>query len=404
MNPAVFKIKRNNIRRIFSTILIHDGISRKEVGDQLGISAATVTLAINDLLAANLVYEVAGFSASLGRRTKLIRLNEKRNSILSINIIDEDTIQLRLCDLAGNIKADRFIPVPLTIQAGHTAGQVVDALLAAIDAFLNQHQTLNGKLLASKFTFRGMHLRGGLIEASLYNWSNFPITGAIQSHLGVPVVSDNVARTFGWYESLLIPDSYRSIVYLIMEPGTSIAYFKDKKPLLGKNNFFGELGHISINPHGPRCYCGNLGCIEGYLDNEVVLKRFQALLDQAACPILSRLVAENQDRLGYQTVFQAYRQGSILVQEILTEVSQYLGMTLLSIRNIFDPDCIVISGRLVSEDAYVLQEAIRFMRDRTRLTGLVDPEIKLAQMNDEKLETSSCAHALDKLLPTLLRA
>ena len=91
-----------------------------------------------------------------------------------------------------------------------------------------------------------------------------------------------------------------------------------------------------------------------------------------------------------------------MVQEILTEVSEYLGMTLLTIRNILDPDCIVISGRLVSCDDYVLQTALQYMRERTLLTGTNEPEFKLAQISLDNIEISTCAYTIEKMLQYIL--
>lgn len=414
MNPAVVEARRVSTRKIFSEIARTRDITRVELAQKFHVSAATVTLAVNELLERSLVVETKGTDTAVGRKAMLLRLNEKRYDILVLDLSvknapefahgtpPRDNVRLTLCDLAGHVFADQVLSLDLMVRGGG-ASHVVELLTDTVKKFLQENGEPPERLLAIPVISPGIVFHDGTVDASFYHWKRLPITGALESAIGVPAFADTILRIDGQYELQFVPSENRSVVYLTMERGVGLSFFKDGKALQGKNNTFGEIGHISLDPNGPPCYCGNRGCFERYCENSALLLRFEKLIGPGGCPILTELAAAAGGTLTYDTVFQAYRRGSILVQDILTETAQYLGCALTTIRNILDPDCIILSGRLVSTDSYVLQTALRVMREQTSGIGSVEePEIRLARLKPGESEASACFYAIQKMLKILI--
>jgi glucokinase len=202
-----------------------------------------------------------------------------------------------------------------------------------------------------------------------------------------------------------LPDELRSksVVFLSLEPGIGLACYIDGKILQGRNNMFGEIGHVSLDENGPACYCGNKGCFELYCEKSHVLEKLEDLLkEESSCSILRSLVDQNGGQVTLNTAFQAFRMGSVRVQEILLEAANYLGRAMLIIRNILDPNCIILSGDLVTLDPYVLQTALSLMRERVPTRARNEPIIRMAKLPPNELETSVCLYTFEKILDQII--
>ena len=112
MNPGSIEAKKQNIAGIARTIYDHPEISRKGLGHRFGLSASTVTLAVTSLLEHRLVMESGQEEAAAGRRARLLRINARAGSILTIHLTGELSIQFRLCDLCGQRLAEQDLPAP----------------------------------------------------------------------------------------------------------------------------------------------------------------------------------------------------------------------------------------------------------------------------------------------------
>lgn len=401
MNPAVVEAKRRNTKKILWEIILHPDISRLELSQRFHLSAATVAIAINELLEKDLVVEGKVDNASVGRKAKLLKLNEKARTVLAVHLSSENCIELRLCDLAGNVESARTLPADFTILPGQAQRVVEEITSAAANFLAEQPAPLSRKLLGCGVIVPGVVYRDGTVDAPLFGWRRTPIEGAIQSRIGVPVFADTILRINGKYETRCTPSNER-VVYLSLEYGVGLTYFEQGKLLLGKNLLFGEVGHISLNEAGPPCYCGNRGCFESYCGTPALLERLGGLLEEGGCPILQKQVHANGGILTLPAAFAAYRQGSTRVQAILTETGEYLGRGLITICNILDPDRVILAGDLVSKDDYVLQTALTLARKRILARGACEPEFQLAKFSPAAYEKPISAYVLERLEDQLL--
>lgn len=84
------------------------------------------------------------------------------------------------------------------------------------------------------------------------------------------------------------------------------------------------------------------------------------------------------------------------------ETANYLGRAMLMIRNILDPDCIILSGDLVTLDSYVLQAALMLMRERAPTRARNEPSIQTAKLQPNSFETSVCLYTFEKMLDQII--
>jgi N-acetylglucosamine repressor len=403
MNPAIIEAKKANTKRILMEILINKDISRVELSKRLGLSPATVALTITEMVQKNLIVETNDNNSSVGRKARLIRIKEKTYEILSVRI-RHSTIYLHLCDLTGHIRVSQDAVVDMVIH-DNNATRVMNAITDTISDFILRNAEESKEIMAMTIIVPGIVDNDGMVDWLEANWQQLPLAAATQYAIDIPVFVDIALRIIGQYEMRFLPVELRnkSVVFLSLEPGIGLAYYIDGKIIQGRNNMFGEIGHVSLDENGPTCYCGNKGCFELYCEKTQILKRMENLLiTESSCLIFRSLVDQNGGQVTLNIAFQAFRKGSTQVQKILMEAANYLGRAILIIRNILDPNCIILSGDLVTLDPCVLQTALSLMRERVPTRGRNEPNIRIAKLPPNEFEAGVCLYTFEKILDQLL--
>ena len=104
------------------------------------------------------------------------------------------------------------------------------------------------------------------------------------------------------------------------------------RPLMGTTGYGGEVGHMTVNPHGSLCRCGSVGCWETEVGEETLLRLAGAPVDGG--------------REAVAAVLRDAAAGSVSARAALDHVGRWLGIGLASLVNVFDPELIVLGGLL----------------------------------------------------------
>ena len=146
---------------------------------------------------------------------------------------------------------------------------------------------------------------------------------------------------------------------------------------MGRTGIAGEVGHISLNVHGPQCYCGNRGCFEYYCGMNFVLQRAQQLLveENRRDPFYDMVINQKQP-LTPELLFRAQRAGSLVIHELLCSVSEYLGVALANLYNIYDPDRIIVAMESAGEQNFLLDNAK--IEARSRIVNQFSRELNIS--------------------------
>ena len=177
------------------------------------------------------------------------------------------------------------------------------------------------------------------------------VADVIVERLGteVPIVVDNDANVAAWGEYRLGAGRGASHMILVTV-GTGIGggIVVDGGVFRGANGMGGEIGHMSIDPQGPYCGCGQRGCWER-LASGTALARMgsDAVLGVPGSAILALAGGDAHAVTGHD-VTQAAAEGDELAIELVHQLGVSLGRGLVNLANIFDPDLFVIGGGLMS--------------------------------------------------------
>src|SRR6185312_12587709 len=143
----------------------------------------------------------------------------------------------------------------------------------------------------------------------------------------------------------------------------------------GMTGMAGELGHITADPNGPPCGCGNQGCLEQYASATAVKRMAIEAIATGRAPELARAMTEDPE-FSSKVVYQMAIQGDTAAREIFTKVGRSLGTALADLINIFNFPMYVIGGGVSSAwDAFspVMLEEVRRNSFVYRATAPTDP-------------------------------
>ncbi len=250
-------VRRANRNRIYRAINARGAVSRPELVHSLGISIPTVIQNIKSLIADGLVKEEGSLESTGGRKAALLSCVHNARFAVGVEITSNH-IGAVLVNMEGTVLRVgrlrvRFAPdADYARIAGSLAGEIIDASGVEPERILGA----------------GISLPGILSEdASLFNTDVLPAkdypTSILGDALGLPCVYVNDANAAGFAE-MWGSDWGRNFVYLSLSNSVGGAILLNGVVSAGDSRRAGEFGHMSLDRNGPRCYCGQRGCLYTY--------------------------------------------------------------------------------------------------------------------------------------------
>ena len=365
MNPAALTAKNNNKKKILNYVITHEDATRIKLAAALELSAGTITNLVTELINQNLLLEGREAYYKQGRKTKFLKFNGDYAYVLCVEMTGPETLCITVCNLLGENAVSKSVNMSLIVSETNPIRNIIRTLISNISSLLDQlSPSIRAKLCSLAVSINGMVDMKNLVNMPLYNWENVNLTTSLEAAFHLPVYIDNITRIKSVYEIRSMNDT-KNIIYLNLSPGIGMAHYFNGKLISGINRISGEAGHMSINMHGEKCYCGNSGCFEMYCSHDALLKRArQGLPDADPYDVLYQLVFQQGHPITLDTLALALKQGSVFTSELLMETGKYLGYGLANLINIFDPDIFIISGYGVEFDQFILEIAQAEARSR----------------------------------------
>ncbi|MEO0123176.1 MAG: ROK family protein [candidate division WOR-3 bacterium] len=167
---------------------------------------------------------------------------------------------------------------------------------------------------------------------------------------------------------------YKNIFLFTLGTGVGGAAICEGKMLFGANGFAGEFGHTVINFNGPKCVCGNFGCLERYVGSRYIVELALRKLARKKSSL------RKYNNLTPKIIASEARKGDSVAREVFEEIGYYIGIGVSNIINLFDPDIVIISGG-ISNAGKILFEPIK----KTVKRLILGPEYRNVKIVPAKL-------------------
>jgi len=172
----------------------------------------------------------------------------------------------------------------------------------------------------------------------------------------------------------------KNLVFLTIGTGLGSGVILNNRIWHGAKGYGGELGHITIEPEGRRCNCGNRGCLETLVSATAIVER--ALHHSRAYPS-STLSSVDEKELTSERVYQEAVQGDPLARWVLKETGTYLGVAIANIINFLNIELVVLGGQVMKAGDYILLPAKKEAERRAIKGSFASAEIKLSTLGGD---------------------
>lgn len=318
-------VQRYNQTLILRLIRQRAPLSRYELAKLTELSPTTVGAAVEELLTMGLLRETEGSSTG-GRKPRLLELNAKGNMVLAVGFMGG---QFALCNLQGQILQQH----PLVFKSQDGPGMLGE-LAAQLQSFLEVQGRDN--VLGVGISIPGLvdPETGRVLFSSYLGWQHLPLASRLGEALGLPVVVENDGIALALGETIFreaLERGEEDFVYIHAGYGIGATLVLGGEIQRGGGQLAGEIGHMTIDWQGPQCSCGNRGCLETLISIPRLLARYQGITGTA---------------LNYSQFRERLEGGDEAALEVLNYCGTLLGMGLVNICNLLNPQLILLGGDL----------------------------------------------------------
>ena len=154
------------------------------------------------------------------------------------------------------------------------------------------------------------------------------------------------------------------MLFITVSTGIGGGIIIDGKLYFGASGGAGEVGHMTIDVNGPKCACGNVGCWETLASGTAVAREAINRIHRGEKSLLTEMVKGKIETITAEKVSEAAQQGDALAQEVIARAMTYLGIGMVNLVNIFNPEMIVVGGGLSKMGNLLFDPVRQVVKDR----------------------------------------
>ncbi|MEV0388364.1 ROK family transcriptional regulator [Nonomuraea sp. NPDC050643] len=337
------KVGSYNRAVVLEAIQASDGISRVQIAAVAGLTAQTVSVIVRRLLEEGLVVEDGSAPSSGGKPRTILRVDARAGYAVGVHF-DPLELSCVLADLAGRPVARLHLPV----RPRARPDAVIRQMARSARRILREAGVPDGKVLGVGLACPGPLDGEGVMVSPprLPGWDRVPIKGLLHEYTGFPVTVDNDATAAAIGERWAgIARSTPSFAYLYLGTGIGGGLVLDNQVYRGSSLNAAEFGHITVEPDGPECYCGNRGCVEAVCCPSAIEAAMNSGGPAGRAP-------------GHAAICAAAAAGEPEARRVIERVADRLADAAVSVVNMLDIDLLVLGGPALREVGEIYREVI----------------------------------------------
>jgi predicted NBD/HSP70 family sugar kinase len=307
-------------------------ISRTDVAERTGLSAATITGIVAELIESDIVFEKEAGDSSGGRRPILLSINPHGGYVVGLKLA-EDNVTAALLDLEATL-----IGTHVEAFGKQSPQDAIDRLSAVVEKILAKSELQKEQLIGVGVGLAGIvdAEHGVLQHSPIFGWHDFNLKEALQDRLEVPVYIDNDVNTLTltekWFGAGQGVDHFLTVT---IGRGVGLGIVIDGQLYHGSRGGAGEFGHTIIDPEGVQCDCGKRGCLETIVSDPALMRAAaQAHAAGRLKPAVSDIAA----------LVELGEAGDPAVTAIFKLAADALAQGIANLINVLCPQLIIISG------------------------------------------------------------
>jgi glucokinase len=286
--------------------------------------------------------------------------------------IDIGGAQIRagMVDESGAILASR------TIETPHDIETFLPQLHDAIRWLLEATSVPAGVGIGCKGIINPDSTQVEVLPGALHFLEGLRLADLVGLPLDVPVFADNGARVALAAELVWgAAKGRQNVMMLTLGAGVGGAVLAGGHLLRGHSGVAGHLGHITVDPDGAVCACGNRGCLETVFSARAIEGEAWSAVHRGCSSSLTRLFREQPQLATCRTIFQAASEGDDLAQSIVGRAIAKLAAAMAGLLHVFDPEVVILGGQIADAGEDLLEPLQEEVWERSR--GLLRRDVPI---------------------------
>lgn len=189
---------------------------------------------------------------------------------------------------------------------------------------------------------------GNVIFAPNLAWHDVALKKQLEKELDVPVFVENDCNLamLGVYVQEL-KSKPRHALGIFVGTGIGGGLIVNGELYSGFGHAAGEVGHMVIDINGPKCGCGNKGCLEAVASRTAMFQAIKAAVKDGQKTVLTEMLGDNLEDIRSGDLRKAVRRGDKLVERVVEDAAHYLGIAIANLVNVFNPEVVVVGGGVI---------------------------------------------------------
>lgn len=335
---TVRDLRKSNRSSALWQVFLNGPLTRQEVGAVAGLSPATVSNLVADLVADGVVAEVGLEDSNGGRPRGLLQVNPGYGYVIGVDV-GETAVLVELFDFGLQLRARHTSVTDMSVLDPQDA---VTHITEGIQAVIAEADVPEQAILGVGVAVPGLveHRAYAVVHGQSIGWLGVPLEEMLRASTGLPIMVDNGAKSLGqaerWFGAARGTDN---AVIVLLGVGVGTCIISNGEVYRGATSSAGEWGHTTIVAGGRTCRCGAIGCLEAYVGAGAIAARYDEL---APAP----RPGGPADLEGRIAGIIARRDEDAAAAQVLGEVVTYLGAGIADLVNLFNPERVVVGGWL----------------------------------------------------------
>lgn len=375
-------LRKMTVRRVLEVLAAHGPASRADLTRQTGISAPTVSKAVVTLIEAGLVEEGELPEGGMGRPARLVQLATDGAQVIGV-VLEARECEVVAASLDGQVRSERSV----RFRTPQTYDGLMDCVVEAVETISKR----------SEAALLGVGLSiPGLVNARTKEAVLSPNLRITNGHFPASDLAERFGcETVGLQEThaLCLAERFKrsgepldNFAMLDATTGLGLGMVTGGKLLLGHSGLAGELGHITIDPKGRPCGCGNQGCLE------------TLATDSAFATLVSERAGGSLD---FQHVRGLIETGEINADPEFKQIAVYLAIATAAAINLLNPKILFVHAAFLDLQDGLFDHVIELTRRRALAASFEQCEIRRADGNKQQGAVAGIIHHLTTELAML---
>ncbi|MYL32149.1 ROK family protein [Pontibacillus yanchengensis] len=377
-----FQLMKSINRSIILNMIREEGpISRAEIAKRTNLTPPTVSNLVKELIQTQFVIETNQGESKGGRKPTYLEINGDHFFVIGIDV-GRYHMKFVVTNLFGTV-VDRIV---LEIKEHPDAEHLLIKMKEGIQTIIDQGTSDHEKYLGIGVGMHGIvDIKEGIsLYAPSFQTYNIPIKDELTKEFGMMVKVENDAKTMTLGESWFGNGHEESnIVGVNVGYGIGAGVMIRGELFQGENFIAGEIGHMTIDLSGPKCSCGNYGCLQTLAGGPAIAERAVKELKLGKSSLICNLVEGDLDKVNGEVVYQAALQGDDYSIELLNQTGRYLGIGLTNLIHTINPKRIIVGGGVSKAGDFILKGITETIQQRGLTEEAKNTNIMLSKLGED---------------------